>query len=1754
MSEQVAVATCIDCDTPLDENWNVCPQCGTSAAASSGDGKKGDVASAQGRPTFSIMDGAPLAAFATGPRCHLGEGEKLGKQYMVVKALGAGGFGEVYQVRDSAIDRDIALKVVVVDRHRTKIAETQILQEFRIREKINDSRYIIKGYDPRPYQHKGLSLLLLPMELADGGSLRDWLAQNRDEGRRREEGVELFRQACLGVEAIHEAETGAVHLDIKPENILIAGGTAKVSDFGIGRFSGVNFEDNPDQLVRGRMGTPKYMSPEQFRVNRQKDIGTASDIYSLGIVLYEILDGRPPFDGSREELEDKHRSDLPTPLTGPAEKWWTIVSRCLRKRPADRYQTVALVLEDMKRVAQGVATTVDVSCPECEHINGNEIRRECENCGADVSMHFRECPQCSRPNRLDVQMCNGCGFAVAEHFLHADRRQRVSQLKDVDPVAAIELLETMIRHNPADEEKTLVKDLRQKLLQAKGPMDEARRAVDAGETARSIDGWRKVLAVFPRHKAATEQIREQESLLDSLNTRRSQAQELMDLACFGEADGLLQECLELVPSCQSVKRELDTSRTRHQRYASAFAQATEAHRERMLVRASESVSAALTYAPKSREAHALQAEMDVRMKQAASLLQQTEEQVSTACFDIAEQGLREIDGLQSDLGGVDVVRGAIVQRRGAYEQAMEMSRHAIRDGDLTKALVNVNDALQACPDSLGAKAFQKDVRENQDEAERLVRSAVAALPIAAFEHAANELRQAETLWAMSDTLASAKVDLAKTRERYATHMKLAEAARSGKDLDKADTEGKRALKLCSGSAEAKTLLKAIADEKEKAQGLVEHALSIISAARFDEAAADLEQAEQLWSTFGGPSKARKILAKAERTYTAAMEKARDSRAEGDLDTAVSTARSAHLTCQVSTEPRIFLDSVWEVQTKAEGLVAEAQKEISAAQFEAAVAKLRCAEDLWPRMDTLVAVRVDVIEIQREYERCITRAKTVVGEGNLSEAMTALENALRACPKAKEAKDLKRKVKRSQGEARANVTEAMDFLPQALFDEAEDRLRRAEAVWQSFDSLDETKSALTQSREAYETAIGVVLSSRAGGDLAAAQQAALSALATCSDSPEARGFLESVEEDQQKVQSLLKEARKAASGAEFKDVDASLCRAEGLWERWEALIKTRTALTAIQETYETCMTQARAAMTEGNLDEAVVALENAQRACPGAKEAEDLKRDVDKGQAQARAIVKEALGVIPQALFDEAEDRLRRAEAIWRNFECLNEARAGLGVSRESFDSRMELARKALAEKDLDAAIQAAQIALDVCPESHEAHNLIDSANKDRATALSHLKNAGNLLTSAQFHEARKEVERAKSLWHKSGREERVDLKVASIERDYGEAMEQAKEALGRGDFPGALDACVRAHKLCPESQSPPRLKARIETEREQAFERRRRKEERKAGCVRWGVTTVPLVVGLSLLIATDATLGGAAAGVAVGASLLNRLVNTKLYGKIRDWGFVQTDLQAFLGLLGLLLLIPGIGVAAMRSTLQDGSGATALLATGSSYLAIPLVAVGHALFALRGGRAVARVLGLIVMFGGVAAVLAIGATWLWGWISESVWPMCQSNSNVLLYISGGALLTSVVALAVCAGLTHSQDPSANGVMRVVLILLFYLGIGTALVCGLIWVYGWATGSFWPWCKVHQLHLICVLGGLIVVQAFVHMIRDTHMCTVWGLGGLFLIPLLSAGLIVGISALLAVFVLSVPGVSGSAAGLLATSFLGLGAAMFACISD
>ena len=285
-------------------------------------------------------------------------GEKLSNKYRIIQELDKGGFGSVYEVDDTELNERIALKIVVDQEGKEHRACEQILREFKLRKKVSDITFILKTQDPRSCEYKGLSLVLLPMELADGGSMRQWLRHNRDIKERRTMALEFFKQACLGVKAMHDAEI--LHLDIKPENILLVDGKAKIADFGVGRYEAAQFTDNPEQPLRQGIGTPQYMSPEQFQGDGQKELGPSSDIYSLGIVLYESLTGSLPFDGTRNQLRQKHLHDAPVEIKGISAKYWSIISRCLAKKADDRYFSIDQLNSDLDHAAQEVVEkTID---------------------------------------------------------------------------------------------------------------------------------------------------------------------------------------------------------------------------------------------------------------------------------------------------------------------------------------------------------------------------------------------------------------------------------------------------------------------------------------------------------------------------------------------------------------------------------------------------------------------------------------------------------------------------------------------------------------------------------------------------------------------------------------------------------------------------------------------------------------------------------------------------------------------------------------------------------------------------------------------------------------------------------------------------------------------------------------------------------------------------------------------------------------------------------------------------------------------------------------------------------------------------------------------------------------------------------------------------------------------------------------------------------------------------------------------------
>jgi len=277
-------------------------------------------------------------------------GDKLGNQFIISKYLSKGGFGSVYQAYDSMMEEDVALKIIFPELGKEDTALKQLINEVRSRSRISYQRHILRISTPIDFIFNNLKVIALPMELASGGNLRDYLnskPSDISDADWEKQSIHFFKEACKGVKAIHRA--GFTHQDIKPDNLLICKDPEtgkdilKVADFGLAKA-----KNKVKGLKRGA-GTPAYMSPEQF-YRRAKDIMPNSDVYALGCVLFELLDGDPPIEAStRDEYARLHKEQAPF-LKRIPKKYQSVIEHCLEKDSDDRYQNAAELLEAIEEI------------------------------------------------------------------------------------------------------------------------------------------------------------------------------------------------------------------------------------------------------------------------------------------------------------------------------------------------------------------------------------------------------------------------------------------------------------------------------------------------------------------------------------------------------------------------------------------------------------------------------------------------------------------------------------------------------------------------------------------------------------------------------------------------------------------------------------------------------------------------------------------------------------------------------------------------------------------------------------------------------------------------------------------------------------------------------------------------------------------------------------------------------------------------------------------------------------------------------------------------------------------------------------------------------------------------------------------------------------------------------------------------------------------------------------------------------------
>src|SRR3954447_21322073 len=273
-------------------------------------------------------------------------GRVFDRRYTIERKLGAGGMADVYLAEDQELGRRVAIKILD-DRHAH---DEQFVERFR-REAKNAAGLshpnIVSIYDRGEFD----GAYYIAMEYLEGRTLKELIVRNGPTPVPI--AIDYARQILSAVAFAHR--NGVVHRDIKPHNIVVArDGRLKVTDFGIAR-SGASQMTEVGSII----GTAQYLSPEQAQGN---PVDRRSDIYSVGVVLYEMLTGEVPFSGDTPlEIAMKHLRTVPSPPSDLNPKvphdLDAIVLRSLAKEPAQRYQSAEEMDADLARVARGLAVS-----------------------------------------------------------------------------------------------------------------------------------------------------------------------------------------------------------------------------------------------------------------------------------------------------------------------------------------------------------------------------------------------------------------------------------------------------------------------------------------------------------------------------------------------------------------------------------------------------------------------------------------------------------------------------------------------------------------------------------------------------------------------------------------------------------------------------------------------------------------------------------------------------------------------------------------------------------------------------------------------------------------------------------------------------------------------------------------------------------------------------------------------------------------------------------------------------------------------------------------------------------------------------------------------------------------------------------------------------------------------------------------------------------------------------------------------------
>ncbi len=332
---------CSKCQTDNPDALKFCGECGTQLPSSE------DIA---------------VTETIEAPKEELTTGSTFAGRYQIIEELGKGGMGKVYKAQDTEIKEKVALKLIKPEISVDKKTIERFQNELKYARKISH-RNVCRMYD----LNKDAGSYFITMEFVSGEDLKRFI---RRSGRLTiSKGIDITKQICEGLDEAHRL--GVVHRDLKPSNIMIDNdGNARIMDFGIARSA----EGKGITGAGVMIGTPEYMSPEQVE---GKDIDQRSDIYSLGVILYEMLTGRVPFEGETAlNIAVKQKTENPK---NPreyneqiSEDLSSVILKCLEKEKEKRYQSAGELRSELLKIEGGLPTT-ERTLPQRKPLTSREI-------------------------------------------------------------------------------------------------------------------------------------------------------------------------------------------------------------------------------------------------------------------------------------------------------------------------------------------------------------------------------------------------------------------------------------------------------------------------------------------------------------------------------------------------------------------------------------------------------------------------------------------------------------------------------------------------------------------------------------------------------------------------------------------------------------------------------------------------------------------------------------------------------------------------------------------------------------------------------------------------------------------------------------------------------------------------------------------------------------------------------------------------------------------------------------------------------------------------------------------------------------------------------------------------------------------------------------------------------------------------------------------------------------------------------------